>query len=217
MRVLSTLVLLVCVACAEEGSPLMAPGRDCVECHDGGEARRWTVAGTWARGAHVSVTDANGKTVPMRGNQVGNFYTAEPLTRPLSVSVDGVAMPADALSSALGYGGCNLCHSGAQTADPELMAPGRDCLACHRAGGVASSSIFTVAGTWPGVTSITISDRGGTGTPVTISITNPVGNFHTAQPFVPPLKFWAGTKLMDKLVDYGGCNACHGRGGDADD
>lgn len=41
----------------------MAPGEDCLSCHDGGAARRWTAAGTFpGRGRAVTLTDAKGKS-----------------------------------------------------------------------------------------------------------------------------------------------------------
>ncbi len=91
----------------------MKAGQDCLECHGGGEARTWTVAGTWSRGASVTITDATGWSLTLRGNAVGNFYTAESLTFPLqSVVVDGASMPANAAPDAFRYGGCNRCHGG---------------------------------------------------------------------------------------------------------
>jgi hypothetical protein len=214
----STLALVALLAgCSPEDGPLMAPGQDCLECHSGGgEARRWTAAGTWTRGARVSVTDANGKTVPLRGNQVGNFYTAESLTPPLTVSVDGVTMAATALKSGLGlqYGGCNICHGrGVAKPDLELMAPGQDCLRCHVAGGMAAGAAYTVAGTWPGaqgdVVVVDQDDKQVAMTP------NAAGNFHTSEPLRFPLKTVSvgGSSMSDQMpLGYGGCNRCHGSG-----
>jgi hypothetical protein len=83
----------------------MKPGSDCLGCHNGDEARTWTAAGTWSKGAAVTITDSAGKSFTLHGNAVGNFYTAESLTFPLTVSVDGQAMP-----GTVTYGGCNRCH-----------------------------------------------------------------------------------------------------------
>jgi hypothetical protein len=103
--------LLATAACVPEEGPSMRPGEDCLGCHDGGEARAWTVAGTWGRGAAVTVTDAAGKSLTLYGNAVGNFYTAESLTFPLKqVSVDGGAM--QYALDRYSYGGCNRCHGG---------------------------------------------------------------------------------------------------------
>jgi hypothetical protein len=203
----------------------MAPGQDCLECHSGGEARRWTAAGTWARGAQVSVTDANGKTVPMRGNKVGNFYTAEALTPPLTVSVDGATMDTGVTvlkgGRGLLYGGCNACHVGGER-KPDLtqglMAPGQDCLACHSKGGMAEVATYTVAGTWGGPGHVvTIEDATSV---VRTKTTNAAGNFYWTEPIAFPLKrVEVDGESMDpeKMKGWGGCNRCHGHGEDPDD
>ncbi len=106
MRAPATIALVLAMACIPEEGPLMEPGSDCLECHDGGEARRWTAAGTWGgQGNAVSIQDAGGKSFTLRTNQAGNFYTAESLSFPLRVSVNGRAMP-----SAVSDGSCNRCH-----------------------------------------------------------------------------------------------------------
>jgi hypothetical protein len=212
-------MLAICallVGCAPEDGPLMAPGQDCLECHSGGEAKRWTAAGTWARGANVSITDSHGKNVPLRGNDVGNFYTAESLTPPLSVTVDGVEMAATTLQAGLRYGGCNLCHvNRVRRPDLEFMAPGRDCLPCHRQGGMAAVAPYTVAGTWrAGQGDVVVVDSAGK----TVTMTpNAAGNFHTSEPLQFPLRTVSvGGSNMDEdmPLGYGGCNRCHGRGED---
>jgi hypothetical protein len=184
----------------------MARGQDCVRCHDGAAATRWTAAGTWTRGATVTLTDASGKTVTLRGNSVGNFYTAEPLAYPLAASVDGRTM-----SEPVTYGGCNRCHDGGDlTTGDELMAPGEDCLACHDGSGAKR---FTVAGTFaPQGRVVTIRDAAG----VTVTLTtNRVGNFFTTKALAFPLTVSVGGDRMPDRVTYGGCNTCHGA--DADD
>jgi hypothetical protein len=112
MRRLALLSALLGAACIPNPGPTMSPGQDCLECHGGGggeeDAVAWTVAGTWSgEGHHVSITDSAGKSFTLTTNQVGNFYTREPLQQPLhlSVSVDGRAMP-----GTVSYGGCNRCH-----------------------------------------------------------------------------------------------------------
>jgi len=191
-------------ACIPEEGPLMAAGQDCVECHGmGGDARTWTAAGTWARGARVTLTDANGKSFTLRGNDVGNFYTAEPLAFPLRVSVDGTPM-----QDPVKYGGCNLCHQGPGPGiEPgPLMAPGRDCLPCHD-GRIAVA--FGAAGTWPGATTIQVG--GITLTP------NEVGNFYTTEPLPIPFVARVDGSRMEPDPTYGGCNRCHPFGRGADD
>jgi hypothetical protein len=92
----------------------MAPGEDCLACHDGRDAKRWTVAGTWDGGAgvRVTLTDAAGKSVALTTNQVGNFYTEQPLAFPLTVTAAGARMP-----DPVTYGGCNRCHGPGGSAD----------------------------------------------------------------------------------------------------
>jgi hypothetical protein len=87
--------------------PLMSPNQDCLRCHDGAQAVKWTVAGTWgaAAGRTITVTDARGQTVSMTTNAVGNFYTSQALTFPLTARAGGQTMPAPVT-----YGGCNRCH-----------------------------------------------------------------------------------------------------------
>jgi hypothetical protein len=97
--------LLALTACVPEEGPSMNPGEDCLGCHSGDEARTWTVAGTFSRGAAVDVLDAAGKSFTLRGNAVGNFYSAESVRFPLTVRVDGAQMTTPAA-----YGGCNRCH-----------------------------------------------------------------------------------------------------------
>jgi len=101
-------LLLMSAACVPEEGPMMEPGSDCLECHDGGEAPRWTVAGTWSGlGRQVAIVDAAGKSFSRHTNQAGNFWTSEPVTFPLRVSVDGVPMP-NAVNAA--DASCNRCH-----------------------------------------------------------------------------------------------------------
>jgi len=131
MRWFAVLTLCVANACIPEEGPLMLPGEDCIGCHDGGEARAWTAAGTVfqtrtsgtgssARGARVHLRDANGRSITLETNQAGNFYTAERLRFPLRARLeqDGVVRE---MTPEVEYGGCNHCH----TIPPEDLAPGR--------------------------------------------------------------------------------------------
>lgn len=213
MRIGPAVALLACASCIPGEGPLMAPGQDCLGCHRGGETTAWTAAGTWTRGARVTITDANGKVVSLRGNKVGNFYTAEDLAPPLAVSVDGVPMPTDGLTSGLRYGGCNVCHAGPAVIDLALMAPGRDCLVCHDG---ALAARFTVAGTWrAGSGDVVVVDAGGQ----TVTMTpNAAGNFYATTALAFPLRrVSVGGSSMDPPPAHGGCNACHGSGEPEDD
>lgn len=204
MRAALAVLLVVGAACAPESGPLMAPGEDCLGCHDGGAATRWTVAGTFpGRGRRVWITDASGKSLSLHTNKVGNFYTAEPLTFPLRVGVDGAAMP-----DPVTYGGCNRCHgAGRDLGLPTgpLMSPGEDCLGCHDG---VDATPWTVAGTWrPQGSTVSISDSAGRTLRL---VTNQVGNFYTAEDLTFPLRVSVNGELMEPDVTYGGCNHCHG-------
>jgi hypothetical protein len=205
-----TLAVVLATGCTVPANgPDMAPGQDCLQCHDGTQAKRWTAAGTWKPGSHVTITDAVGTSFTIRANGVGNFYTAEGLVFPLTVSVDGQAMPTPA-----SYGGCNRCHGpggSAALATGPLMSPGQDCLACHDG---TQAVKWTAAGTWGSGAGrvITLTDAAGR----TVSLTtNAVGNFYTSQALTFPLTARAGGELMPGPVTYGGCNRCHGAGGGA--
>ncbi len=197
-------LLLVASACVPGNGPMMAPFQDCLGCHSSaGSAKAWTVAGTWAKGATVTVTDANGKTVTLHGNEAGNFYTRESLAGPLTVSVDGKVMPASANPQQ--YGGCNACHHAETVTVGPLMAPGSDCLTCHGAAGMATAK-FTAAGTFPPQgQAVAVGSQTAT--------TNEVGNFYVAAPIAFPAIAAVGGSVMPDRVTYGGCNLCHGGGG----
>lgn len=120
---LFTALLFTSAACVPEEGPLMEPGNDCMECHGGGggeeSGRTWTIAGTiGAQGQKVTVVDAAGKSFSLRVNQVGNFWSSEPVTFPLRASIDGSPMP-----DPVPYGSCNRgngtnkCHSGGGNGD----------------------------------------------------------------------------------------------------
>lgn len=105
--------------------PLMRSGENCLSCHrTGGQAARrvWTAAGTvypradsavseGVEGVTVRIEDSTGKRVTLVTNAVGNFYTSEPLAKPLSMRVEydgkerAMPIPLDA------EGACNACHS----------------------------------------------------------------------------------------------------------
>jgi hypothetical protein len=221
MKRIAALTLLLAGACIPSEGPMMAPFEDCLGCHggSGGDAKAWTAAGTWAKGARVQIVDANGKTVNLRGNDAGNFYTAESLAFPLTVSVDGKVMPDPAVlttprpAAKLAYGGCNACHRAETLTVGELMAPGSDCLVCHGTGGMAATK-FSAAGTFPPpahpVGSV-VNVGGRTAT------TNSVGNFYipASQPIAFPATASVAGHRMPDPVTYGGCGRCHGPGGEA--
>ena len=192
----------------------MSPNQDCLGCHGGGgDGKTWTVAGTFGgKGSRIVVTDAGGKTLTLRAAQNGNFYTAEGVTFPLAVTVDGVPMArkSDGQVVLVSYGGCNACHGpgGVLTIGPD-MAPGSDCLSCHRVGGM-SQTVFTAAGTWPGATTVRVNN---------VALTRAPGgaNFYTSAPLTLPGTASVDGRTMEPALDYGGCGRCHGAGGNAGD
>ncbi len=109
------------LAACTGGSPTMEPGRDCLRCHGGGDAPRWTVAGTvfpavdaptsaGLLDAHVTITDQTGWTFTIQSNVAGNFYTAESVAFPIQVCVEYQGT-SRCMSSPVTTGGCNSCHA----------------------------------------------------------------------------------------------------------
>lgn len=219
--------LVLLAACVPSEGPMMTPFQDCLGCHEGGgEARAWTVAGTWARGAKVTISDASGKTFTLEGNDAGNFYTAESLAFPIHVSVDGKPMQywdpvalATSVEVRYGFGGCNLCHR-AEVVTPfgPEMAPGSNCLVCHGVGGAAVTK-FHAAGTFPPA-GRTVTIPAGSANHET---TNGVGNFFFRTSGYSPITFPVDASVSGKgtmrPAPRGGCNGagCHDRNGNADD
>jgi mono/diheme cytochrome c family protein len=96
----------------------MFPGTNCQSCHTrGGRASHFTASGTVftsptcptpAVGAIVTITDANRKTVSLPVNEVGNFFTTEPLVLPFRVVVESDDGRREMKRSTAGD--CNYCH-----------------------------------------------------------------------------------------------------------
>lgn len=201
--------LLLASACIPEEGPMMAPFQDCLRCHSSrGDARTWSVAGTWARGSSVTVVDQNGRSVTLTGNQAGNFYTAEPLAFPLTAFVNGAKMP-----DPLTYGGCNVCHHAETVTVGPLMAAGEPCLVCHGAGGMAKAK-FSAAGTFRPNAPVSVAGY--------TTTTNAAGNFYLPAATNPIS--WSTTRpasvggsAMENGAPHGDCNVCHGNGGGAGD
>lgn len=122
----------------ETRGPFMRAGQNCLRCHaSNGEARNkpFSFGGTifpaadsglcdGVEGVTVRVTDSKGKVVTVTSNRVGNFWSAEPLTPPLSMEAERggrvTKMPVTAPT-----GGCALCHSwpDAVSASGRIRAP----------------------------------------------------------------------------------------------
>lgn len=99
--------------------PAMTPGHDCLSCHDGAIATKWSVAGTLfsapksgsaVAGAQVLVTDSAGRRLTLTTNSVGNFYTAEELVYPLDVQVQNGKHHLG-MDGKPAHGSCNKCHT----------------------------------------------------------------------------------------------------------
>jgi hypothetical protein len=113
--------------------PLMKPGDNCRACHGASasaypEAPPWSVAGTvfeglqsdvGAEGVKVVVRQADGKELETITNTVGNFYFAQPVVAPYSVSLVRGAVSVT-MSVPPPAGGCNACHA----RSPLAGAPG---------------------------------------------------------------------------------------------
>jgi hypothetical protein len=123
-----------------EGSAVMNPGLACIGCHDGGgEAPRFTIAGTvyptaheydrcngvnGANGTQVIVTDSGGHTITLTPNSVGNFYYTGAITTPVHAKVTYMGRER-VMSAAQTTGNCNNCHTqnGANSAPGRILLP----------------------------------------------------------------------------------------------
>lgn len=127
-------------------SPNMHPGGACIDCHTSGgeeEGPRFTFAGTVypsaheptdcngldgsASGAEVVVIDANGATLTLEVNSVGNFsYEARGTTVALPYRAKVVRDGRErVMATEQKSGDCNACHTetGTKDAPGRIMAP----------------------------------------------------------------------------------------------
>ena len=126
--------------------PSMTPGQACIACHTARRVRdaAYTLAGTAYPTAHepdrciaalpealtIEVTDAMGRIVRMTPNAAGNFFSSQPVTFPITARAIS-SRGAYEMTTAVGSGDCNGCHTQAGTttappADPPPPeAPGR--------------------------------------------------------------------------------------------
>ena len=114
--------LAVLSGCSERHDSSMRPGSNCMTCHDGAAAPRWSVAGTvfpcaqadvgaGVDGVTVVITDAAGTDLlRLTTNAVGNFYSVIPLPPSIRASVqrNGTRQTMPAAQS---LGECNSCHA----------------------------------------------------------------------------------------------------------
>jgi MYXO-CTERM domain-containing protein len=120
----------------EAGSPLMNPGKACIDCHAGDEGPGFTFAGTVFKSRSeadtcfgepdvaVIVTGADGKSIRMEPNEAGNFYTSLEVALPYqAMIVRGEEQ--EIMSTPQTSGDCNSCHteSGANGAPGRVSFP----------------------------------------------------------------------------------------------
>jgi mono/diheme cytochrome c family protein len=142
--ILAPLALAALIACDQidglNGTAAMRPGDDCLQCHQSngeGAFHRFSVAGTIfptstsATGdglseAEILIIDSTGRQLTLRSNGVGNFYTAETLRPPLTISAQRGRQRMSMLETAP-TGACNSCHQipGPQLAPGFAAPPGR--------------------------------------------------------------------------------------------
>jgi hypothetical protein len=95
-------------------------GKACLNCHNGGTAIQWALAGTLydtvsgtaaISGASIIVKDAAGRTVKLVTQANGNFYTSDTTLKfPLQVSASKCPNTS-AMGSSTSSGNCNNCHA----------------------------------------------------------------------------------------------------------
>ena len=116
-----------------QGSSRMHPGRDCIDCHSGGEGPRFALAGTVQGAIHdpddcngikdviVHVTDGNGDVTDLTTNSAGNFFIeGGRLATPYTIAIE-YGGQTRVMEGAQTDGACASCH----TVDGTDGAPGR--------------------------------------------------------------------------------------------
>lgn len=101
-------------------------GKDCLisGCHSSGGWKRFSIGGTiytdaegaaTRAGAQIKVVDANGITVNLTSDQIGNFYSTQSMTAPFLITVSyrgrKVRMPGAASGGGCNAGGCHVVGS----------------------------------------------------------------------------------------------------------
>lgn len=105
--------------CEGEGASML-PGADCLACHDtpGEEGGVFTAGGTvfsdldgtdGLSDAIIRITDADGQTIELTSNGVGNFYTSKSLVPPLLAEIE-VGGNITAMQTPVDTGACSSCH-----------------------------------------------------------------------------------------------------------
>lgn len=107
-----------------DNNPQMRPGQDCLACHSatglasglnftlGGTIYPAAYAGTEGGlgSAEIDVVDHDNRKLALLSNGAGNFYSAEPIVFPITVSVK-VGQQRFTMQSYPPNGHCNACHS----------------------------------------------------------------------------------------------------------
>jgi len=111
----------------------MRPGEACIACHAGdSEAPTFSFAGTvftaadgqqGAEGVSVTVVDSTNTQVEVTTNRVGNFFTRDPVTPPLTITLTSPGGAAATMPLEAAHGDCNLCHVAGGAAGAPLAAP----------------------------------------------------------------------------------------------
>jgi hypothetical protein len=120
----------------DRGSASMNPGMACISCHDkGGEGPSFSIAGTvyptghepdrcnslvGGEGAKVVIIGADGQTLTLTPNGVGNFSSRTSIRTPYQAKVTYQGRERLMLTAQTS-GDCNACHG----QNASMMAPGR--------------------------------------------------------------------------------------------
>jgi len=136
-RPLSLALGLVFCGCADiagfDGNPQMNPGKDCLVCHSasgqasnltfsvGGTVYPTAFAGTEGGlfNAEIDILDDNNRKFTLHSNGAGNFYSAEPIAFPATVSIT-VGGQVFAMQNRPPMGRCNACHAVSTNPDGTL-------------------------------------------------------------------------------------------------
>ncbi len=118
----------------------MHPGGTCIACHSTDDGPKYTIAGTVFPGVSeltdcngtngagilsVVVTDADGKVLTLPVNDVGNFFTTEPVTVPFRSKVVSASGKENVMGDPQTIGDCNHCHAavGRNGAPGRILSP----------------------------------------------------------------------------------------------